>query len=166
MAEIRLTLNGEAATARLGELLARLLLPRLKTSSRALPVYLEGDLGVGKTTLARGLITAAGFRGVVRSPTYTLVEAYPLPEGRICHFDLYRLADPGELELMGARDYFAAGALCLIEWPERARGFLPPPAAAVSFSLGEQSRGAVIKSQELTGEELARISSEFHEVVY
>jgi tRNA threonylcarbamoyladenosine biosynthesis protein TsaE len=114
-------------------------------------VYLEGDLGMGKTTLSRGIIQAAGHAGAVKSPTYTLVEPYQLAGGTIYHFDLYRLNDSEELEFMGIRDYFADFRLTLIEWPERGVGFLPPADLVVRIQPELPGRRVDLRAQSPRG---------------
>lgn len=101
-------------------------------------VHLHGDLGAGKTTLARGILRGFGYVGAIRSPTYTLVERYPTTHGLVCHYDLYRMADPDELEFIGARDDLVPENLCLVEWPERGQGWLSEPNLDIYLTFSSQ----------------------------
>ena len=103
-------------------------------------VFLKGDLGAGKTTLVRGILYGKGHTGAVTSPTYTLVEPYLLGELQIYHFDLYRLQDAVELEMIGIRDMLDSGALCLFEWPDRGQGVLPAPDWLVTIETSGDRR--------------------------
>ena len=103
-------------------------------------VLLHGDLGAGKTTLVRGALREKGWVGPVKSPTYTLVEHYPFSSLYFYHFDFYRFADPSEWETAGLADYFRDDAVCLVEWPERVAGLLPP--ADLDIVLGHPVQDA------------------------
>ena len=108
-------------------------------------VYLDGNLGMGKTTLVRGMLRGLGYSGPVKSPTYTIVEPYELAGIEAFHFDLYRISDAEELEYMGIRDYFKEGALCLIEWAEMGEGVLPKPDLIVHLNLVRHGRSISIE---------------------
>ena len=97
-------------------------------------IYLNGDLGAGKTTFARGFLNGCGVSGPIKSPTYTLVEVYETPTLAIVHLDLYRLLDPEELEPLGLREFAGPGYIWLIEWPDRGTGRLPFPDLSVTLS--------------------------------
>ena len=129
----------------LGAQLAAALIP-------GLIVYLKGDLGMGKTTLARGFIQGLGHGGAVKSPTYTLVEPYELSGATVYHFDLYRLGDPEELEFMGVRDYFDGRSVCLVEWPERGAGFLPPADLVINIERDGLGRKVQLQAFSARGE--------------
>jgi tRNA threonylcarbamoyladenosine biosynthesis protein TsaE len=105
-------------------------------------VTLEGELGAGKTTFARGVLRGLGWQGPVKSPTYTLVEHYPFSSLYLYHFDFYRFADPSEWETAGFSEYFRPDAIDLVEWPSKAADRLPPPSLAVhlTFALPAQGR--------------------------
>lgn len=117
-------------------------------------IYLQGDLGAGKTTFTRGVLRAFGHDGAVKSPTYTLVEPYHFGAINVYHFDLYRVVDPEELELIGVRDYFSAQALVLVEWPSRGEPLLPAPDLTVNLtpSLTGQGRSLSMQANSETGQ--------------
>lgn len=117
-------------------------------------IFLNGDLGMGKTTFARGFINQKGYTGIVKSPTYTLVEPYTISDDITCyHFDLYRLSEAEELEFTGARDYFNATSICLVEWPEKAGAFLPDPDLNLKFALDEKGRKVLCEALTPGGEQ-------------
>ena len=103
-------------------------------------VHLQGDLGAGKSTLARALLRALGVQGAIRSPTYTLVERYPVPGGEAWHLDLYRIGDAAELDFLGLDD--ASATLWLVEWPEKAGRALPAADLRVELATQGQGRSA------------------------
>ena len=118
-------------------------------------VHLHGDLGAGKSTLARALLRALGVTGTVRSPTYTLVERYPVEGGEAWHLDLYRIGDPGELEFLGLDP--EAARLWLVEWPEHGHGALPPPDLDIQLALQGAGRACTLEALTPAGREwLAR----------
>ena len=130
-------LQDEAAQVAFGELLGH------ASQGRGV-IFLQGTLGMGKTTLTRGILAAYQYRGAVKSPTYTLVEPYELEQAKVYHFDLYRLADAEELEYMGIRDYFDEDALCVIEWPDKGAGVLPIPDIELTLTKDGNGRNAVL----------------------
>ena len=113
---------------------------------------LSGDLGAGKTTVARGILRGLGHHGSVKSPTYTVIEPYDLPLGRVYHFDLYRLNDPEELEFLGFRDYLNDGVLCMLEWPEKGAGYLDSVDLAVVIDVRSRGRKLELAAYSDAGE--------------
>lgn len=146
---LQITLTDEPAMLAFGEALARHM-------QWGTVVHLRGDLGAGKTTLCRSVILARGHRGRVKSPTYTLVEPYQLAGGTLYHFDLYRLAEPSELEYVGYRDYFNRESICLVEWPERGIGFLADPDVDIEIRIDGAERNLLCVATKVRGAALLK----------
>lgn len=136
---LRLEAGSEQEQERIGEGLSRVV------PARCL-IYLTGDLGAGKTTLTRGLLRGLGYGGAVKSPTYTLIEPYEIGERRCYHLDLYRLADPDEIEYLGLRDMLEEDAIMLVEWPEQGAGALPEPDLMIHIRYLGQGRELTISA--------------------
>ena len=140
------------ATEALGQALAR-------TRPAVAVVHLRGDLGAGKSTLARALLRALGVAGAIRSPTYTLVERYPVEGGEAWHLDLYRIGDAGELEVLGLDE--GAAVLWLVEWPERGGAALLPADLQVDLSVEGNGRAARLVAASPQGQQwLGRVATE------
>lgn len=109
-------------------------------------IFLRGNLGAGKTTLARGILRGLGYQGKVKSPTYNLVELYKISRLYFYHFDFYRFNDPIEWEDAGFREYFNAESICLVEWPEKACGLLPAADLEILLGITETGRNVEIQA--------------------
>lgn len=129
----RRVLDTEAETRALAQGLAGAITPT------GLSVELHGPLGAGKSSFSRALLQHLGVTGRIKSPTYSLVESYPWTHGTAWHLDLYRIADPGELEWLGLESLADPGAIVLVEWPDQGRGMLP--AADLRIDLGYAGEG-------------------------
>lgn len=136
-------LRDESHTTALGVSLARALLPGLS-------IHLHGDLGAGKTALTRALLHAAGHAGPVKSPTYTLSEPYRVVlDGQpvhVIHYDLYRMGSPEEFLDAGFREDFDGHNICIVEWPEKAEGVLPPPDLRVNLDVEGEGRAVELQA--------------------
>ena len=129
----KIGLSNEAETIAFGKQLAS------KLCGNEL-IYLVGDIGMGKTTLARGLIRALGCQSHVKSPTYTLVEPYDLGDIKLYHFDFYRIENPDELDFIGLDEMLEERAIKLVEWPERASGKLPAADICICITGNQSGR--------------------------
>lgn len=124
-------------------------------------ISLKGGLGAGKTTLVRGFLNALGYEGAVKSPTYSLVEPYEFSRYDVYHFDFYRLVDPLELEYMGIQDYFQRRSICLVEWPDRAKDFLPHADITIDIQFMGEGRRVELMGRSEAGR---RILSKFENI--
>lgn len=138
-------LPGPEDTLALGTMLGPCLEP-------GLVIYLSGELGAGKTTLARGILRGMGYGGHVKSPSFALLEPYKLSKLYLYHFDFYRFNSPDELGEAGLREYFAPDAVCLVEWPERAAGALPPADLRIELKVRETGRQVEIHADTEIGQ--------------
>lgn len=160
MMQLNYFLPDEAATMSMGAGLANVL--KSATAQQALVIYLNGDLGAGKTTLTRGFVQGMGHKGNVKSPTYTLVEPYELGNWRVFHFDLYRLSDPEELEYMGIRDYFNDDCCCFIEWPEKGTGLLAQADININIAYQGEQRVINFQAESIRGEQ---VMTKFEQII-
>jgi tRNA threonylcarbamoyladenosine biosynthesis protein TsaE len=142
---LKTILPDEAATLDLGAAIARGLEP-------GLTVFLQGELGAGKTTLVRGVLRALGYAGRVKSPTYALVELYDVSRLHLHHFDFYRFSDPREWTEAGFRDTFDGQNVTLVEWPEKAQGLLPSPDVEVTLAIQDSGRVATLRANTEMGQ--------------
>jgi tRNA threonylcarbamoyladenosine biosynthesis protein TsaE len=140
---LTLQLPDAAATERAGATFAPLL-------RGGMVITLHGELGTGKTTLVRGLLRARGVAGPIKSPTYALVEHYPVSSLYFYHFDFYRFMNPNEWDSAGMSDYFRDDAVCIVEWPERVASRLPAPDLALSLSHAAPPGGRALVAQAFT----------------
>ena len=129
--------NSESETVEFGKFLGECIRPFL---SQGVVVFLNGELGAGKTTLCRGVLRDFDYSGAVKSPTYTLVEPYKIDLGHINHFDFFRIVHPDELDYIGIEEYFSVDTLSLIEWPERGFGLLPENDLTISVYFQKKKR--------------------------
>lgn len=153
MTVIKRFLEDEQATLDFGVTLA-------KAAAAGAVIYLSGELGAGKTTLARGFLRGLGHTGSVKSPTYTLFEVYPHADAHVIHMDLYRIADPEELDYLGLEDYFdQPGVIALIEWPEKAQAPLPPADLDCTIHHRDGGREITLSAQTELGQRLLQTYS-------
>ena len=138
-------LNDLAATQRLAKGIAQVIVPNFVVS-------LSGNLGAGKTTLTREVLRNLGITGSIKSPTFTLVEPYQLPDYTLYHFDLYRFSDPEEWFDAGFDEYFSAPQVSFIEWAEKAQGLIPQIDWQITISFKHNLRELIIDSLTLTGD--------------
>jgi tRNA threonylcarbamoyladenosine biosynthesis protein TsaE len=143
-----LVVPDEAASAGLAQRFARFL-------EAPCVIYLQGDLGAGKTLFTRAYIHALGFEGYVKSPSYGLLETYEVGGKTVLHLDLYRIEDPEELEYLAIRDLYGENTVLMVEWPDRGEHFLPAPDLVLEFGETDESRFIRCKPFSSNGSALA-----------
>jgi tRNA threonylcarbamoyladenosine biosynthesis protein TsaE len=146
---LELELPDAIATARAGAAIARAV-------RAGMVITVAGELGAGKTTLVRGALRALGWSGPVKSPTYGLVEHYPLSSIYFYHFDFYRFDDPVEWETAGLAECFRNDSVCIVEWPERVAGVLPPPDLALTLVHRGEGRALTVLAASDAGRQCER----------
>lgn len=144
---MKISVLGEEAQEALGRCLAAVMRPPLV-------IWLEGELGSGKTTLTRGVLRGLGHDGPVRSPTYTLLEPYDLGPWRVFHLDLYRLGSPEELEYLGLRDLLDEDSILMVEWPQKGRGAVPVADVEIHLSYLDEGRSIEFIARNDVGSEM------------
>ena len=152
MTGISRSLPSEADTLALGQALAGGLVP-------GMVIYLIGELGAGKTTLARGVLRGLGYQGKVKSPTFTLLELYEVSRLYLYHFDFYRFSDPRELGEAGFREYFNPQSVCLVEWPDKAAGLPAADLKVVLQVVGSGRNAAIFADSEAGSSCLKRLQT-------
>jgi tRNA threonylcarbamoyladenosine biosynthesis protein TsaE len=159
LASATFRLADERATMALGDALARgLEEQRAHLQACGFVLWLRGDLGAGKTSLARALLRALGVQGSVKSPTFSLVEPYVISSLHLHHFDFYRFSDAGDFAAAGFRELFGPGNVCLIEWPERALGAAPAPDLSVRLDVLDEGRAAYCTAWSEAGDRCLRLA--------
>jgi tRNA threonylcarbamoyladenosine biosynthesis protein TsaE len=143
---VNLVFHSEIEVAKFAQVLAR----NVKNLNNSIVIYLKGDLGAGKTTIARNFIQTFGFKRV-KSPTYSLVESYQNQTINIHHFDCYRLSDPEELEYIGIREYSQGNSIQLIEWAELGKGMVAPADLIIHITGEDNSRTLTLTPQSNIG---------------
>ena len=164
---IRLLLPDEVATQRAGAALgAAINGARDEIERHGLVIGLSGDLGAGKTTWIRATLRALGVAGNVKSPTFSILEAYVVSRLNFYHFDFYRFKEAREFSTAGFREYFGAGAVCAIEWPQHAAGYLPAPDLLIELSAVDAGRVASVNASTILGEPcLTRLTAQLTDLI-